>query len=152
MADGCRVPPVGLLVDRLVADWGRPKVILCDRFRMDDLQDALPPCPVSPRVTRWSEAAAAIRDLRKLVLDEGLSVEPVSRDLLTASLAVATVKNDDQGNARLVKRSQHNKVSTAEQNRSKLRIPMKAATDSDGKRPPVPIQNGHFGRGSNWAS
>ena len=23
---------------------------------------------------------------------------------------------------------------------------------SDGKRPPVPIQNGHFGRGSNWAS
>ena len=34
----------------------------------------------------------------------------------------------------------------------RLRIPMKAATDSDGKRPPVPIQNGHFGRGSNWAS
>ena len=33
-----------------------------------------------------------------------------------------------------------------------LRIPMKAATDSDGKRPPVPIQYGHFGRGSNWAS
>ena len=33
-----------------------------------------------------------------------------------------------------------------------MRIPMKAATDSDGKRPPVPIQNGHFGRGSNWAS
>ena len=33
-----------------------------------------------------------------------------------------------------------------------VRIPMKAATDSDGKRPPVPIQNGHFGRGSNWAS
>jgi hypothetical protein len=28
-----------------------------------------------------------------------------------------------------------------------VRIPMKAATDSDGKRPPVPIQNGHFGRG-----
>ncbi len=28
----------------------------------------------------------------------------------------------------------------------------KAATDSDGKRPPVPIQNGHFGRGSNIAS
>jgi transposase-like protein len=30
-----------------------------------------------------------------------------------------------------------------------LRIPMKAATHSDGKRPPVPIQSGHFGRGSN---
>jgi hypothetical protein len=33
-----------------------------------------------------------------------------------------------------------------------VRIPMKAATDSDGKRPPVPIQNGHFGRRSNWAT
>ena len=36
--------------------------------------------------------------------------------------------------------------------RTNLPIPMKAATDSEGKRPPVPIQNGHFGRGSNWAS
>lgn len=33
-----------------------------------------------------------------------------------------------------------------------LRIPMKTATDSDGKRPPVPIQSGHFSRGSNLAS
>ena len=35
---------------------------------------------------------------------------------------------------------------------ARLRIPMKTATDSDGKRPPVPIQNGHFSRGSNMAS
>ena len=33
-----------------------------------------------------------------------------------------------------------------------VRIPMKTATDSDGKRPPVPIQSGHFSRGSNLAS
>ena len=110
VADGLRVPPVGLLVDRIVVEWGRPKVILCDRFRLDNLKDALPPCPVSPRVTRWSEAAADIRDTRKLVLDEGLSVEPTSRNLLTASLAVAMVKNDDQGNVRLIKRGGHNKA------------------------------------------
>lgn len=110
VADGLRVPPVGALVDRIVGEWGRPKVILCDRFRLDDLRDALPPCPVSPRVTRWSEAAADIRDTRKLVLDEGLSVEPTSRNLLTASLAVAIVKNDDQGNVRLIKRDGHNKA------------------------------------------
>ena len=74
------------------------------------LQPALPPCPVSPRVTRWSEAAADIRDTRKLVLDEGLSVQPTSRNLLTASLAVAMVKNDDQGSVRLKKRGGHNKA------------------------------------------
>jgi len=36
--------------------------------------------------------------------------------------------------------------------RDELRIPMKTATDSGGKRPPVPIQNGHFGLGSIWAA
>jgi len=110
IADGLRVPPVGLLVNRIVGEWGRPKVILCDRFRLDDLKDALPPCPVSPRVTRWSDAAADIRDTRKLTLDEGLSVEPTSRNLLSASLAVAIVKNDDQGNVRLIKRGGHYKA------------------------------------------
>jgi len=33
-----------------------------------------------------------------------------------------------------------------------VRIPMKTATDSEGKRPRVPIQNGHFGLGSIWAA
>jgi hypothetical protein len=28
--------------------------------------------------------------------------------------------------------------------RMKVRIPMKTASDSDGKRPPIPIQSGHF--------
>ena len=110
IADGLRVPPVGQLVDRIVGEWGRPKVIVCDRFRLADLKDAQPPCPVSDRVTRWSEAASDIRDLRKLVLDEGLSIEAASRDLLTASLAVAVVKNDDQGNVRLIKIGGHNKA------------------------------------------
>ena len=120
VADGLRVPPVGLLVapgrhrgrahDRIREEWGRPQVILCDRFRINELHDTLPPYPVSPRVTRWSEAAADIRDLRKLTLDGGLSVEPTSRDLLTASLAVALVKNDDQGNVRLIKHGGHNQA------------------------------------------
>ena len=33
---------------------------------------------------------------------------------------------------------------------AKLRIPMKTATHSDGKRPLIPIQNGHFCRVSDW--
>lgn len=37
-------------------------------------------------------------------------------------------------------------------NPDNLRIPMKAASDSDGKRPAVPIQNGQFGRRPNLAS
>jgi len=37
-----------------------------------------------------------------------MSVAPESVDLLTASLSAALVKNDDQGNTRLEKRSTHN--------------------------------------------
>ncbi len=108
VAEGLRIPPVGMLVDMAVSEWGTPKVIISDRFRLPDLKDAIPPCPLSPRVTRWSEAGADIRDLRKLALDGPLSCEPASRDLVTASLAVAMVRNDDQGNCRLVKKTSDN--------------------------------------------
>ena len=59
---------------------------------------------MEPRVSRWSESTFDIRALRKMVRDGPLSVEESSRPLLIASLSVAMVKNDDQGNTRLVKR------------------------------------------------
>ena len=63
---------------------------------------------MEPRVTRWSEAAFDIRALRKLANDGPMAVAADSRPLLAASLAVAMVKNDDQGNVRLVKRGTNN--------------------------------------------
>lgn len=110
VADGLRIPPVKLLVELVLHHWGVPSTIICDRFRLNDLRDARPPCPVEPRVTRWSEAAADIRALRKTALDGNLSVDRASRQLLTASLAVATVKSDDQGNTRLVKKGSNNQA------------------------------------------
>lgn len=61
-----------------------------------------------PRVSRWSEAAFDIRSLRKLAADGPLTVAESSGPLLAASLAVALVKNDDQGNTRLAKRGANN--------------------------------------------
>ena len=63
---------------------------------------------LEPRVTRWSDAAADIRALRKAAKDGPLSVEEGSRSLLIASLSAAQVKSDDAGNTRLVKRSTAN--------------------------------------------
>ena len=63
---------------------------------------------LEPRVTRWSDAAADIRALRKHSKDGPLSVDENSRALLIASLAAAQVKSDDAGNTRLVKRSTSN--------------------------------------------
>lgn len=110
LASGLRVPPAGLLVDAIRQRFGQPDHIVCDRFRLDDLRDTSPPCQVVPRVTRWSEAAADIRALRRMAQDGPLSVETSSRSMLAASLAAARVKNDESGNVRMVKRGTNNEA------------------------------------------
>ena len=109
-APGLRVPPAKLLIDVIVSAWGRPASIVCDRFRLPELRDAQVPCVVIPRVTRWSEASFDIRSLRARVKDGPFSVAECSRSLLAASLAVATVQNDDAGSFRLVKSGSNNQA------------------------------------------
>ena len=97
-----RVPRVSELV-KAIAPW-RPTSIVCDRFRISELQDAVGGrYPVEPRGQRWSEASADIRALRCFALDGPLSIDPRSRGLLGASLAVSRVESDQQGSMRLVK-------------------------------------------------
>ena len=109
VAPGLRVQPAAMLIERIVAAWGRPRAIVCDRFRLADLEDSVRgKCPIFPRVTRWSEASEDIRALRSSALDGPLSCDVSSQSLIAASLSVATVKNDDAGNVRLVKRGTHN--------------------------------------------
>lgn len=111
VADGLRVQPPAQLWRAVRAAWGRPDVVICDRFRLGELQDAVAGAvPVVPRVSRWSEAAADIRALRKAALDGNLAVEPGSRSLLAASIAVARVVTDDQGSTRLSKRGTNNEA------------------------------------------
>ena len=110
IAGGKRVPPVGLIVREIYERWGRPARIICDRFRLAELQDEIGPSGpfIEARQTRWSEASEDIRALRKMTKDGPLSVERESRSILQASLSVAFIKNDDQGSFRLVKKSGDN--------------------------------------------
>ena len=111
IAEGLRVQPVGQLWDAVVERWGFPCLVLCDRFRLPELEDVIGTgAPIEPRVSRWSEAAFDIRGLRKLVKDGPWVVSEDSRPLVAASLMVAHVKNDDQGSFRLVK-ADHNNAS-----------------------------------------
>ena len=105
---GLRVPPARELVRLISATWGRPSNIICDRFRIDELRDAGLPCPITPRVSRWSEASFDIRALRARVQDGPFSVARDSRSLLEASLAACKVHNDDQGSTRLIKKDTNN--------------------------------------------
>ncbi|WP_419922333.1 hypothetical protein [Candidatus Poriferisodalis sp.] len=108
VADGLRVPTVAHLVNMATSNWGAPARILCDRFRLGELEDQTTGIRVEPRMTRWSEAAEDVRALRRLSKDGPLSCVESSRPLVTASLAAALVKNDDQGSTRLVKRGTNN--------------------------------------------
>ena len=109
IAEGLRVQPPGLLWDLIRESWGRPQVIVLDRFRLLEFQDAIGnKVKLEPRVSRWSEAAFDIRALRQMALDGPLAVDVDSQALLATSLSQAMVKSDDQGNVRLVKRGANN--------------------------------------------
>ena len=110
VADGLRVQPPARLVNAIRDTWARPELVICDRFRLPELHDAAPGWPIAPRVSRWSEAAEDIRALRKYAADGPLSCARASRALVTASLSVAMVLNDDQGNVRLRKRGTNNQA------------------------------------------
>ena len=103
---GQRVQSVRALWDAVIAQWGVPASIVCDRFELPKLQDVTNfACPIEVRIPRWSESTSDINDLRKIAKDGPLSISQESRSLIAASLAVSTVKNDDAGNYRMVKSS-----------------------------------------------
>ena len=109
IAEGLRVQPPEQLWEQILATWGRPLLLVCDRFRLAELEDAVKnQVRLEPRVSRWSDAAFDIRSLRRMALDGPLSVDKGSRALLETSLSAAMVKSDDQGNTRLVKKGTQN--------------------------------------------
>ena len=110
-SEGRRVPPVSDLWSAIRFRFGRPARIVADRFRESELRDEIPAgIPLDCRVSRWSESTADIRALRRGVLDGPFGVEPRSRPLMEASLAVAKVENDTSGNSRIRKRGTHNEA------------------------------------------
>ena len=108
IASGLRVQPPAQLVAAMRERWGRPDLLVCDRFRLDELKDCVGDWEVEPRMTRWSESAFDIRSLRRMAKDGPLAVAEDSRALLTASLSAALVQNDDAGSVRMVKNSSNN--------------------------------------------
>ena len=92
-AEGLRVPPPRLLWDAVLDLWGKPSKVVCDRFRLADLQDAVRNgARIEDRVVRWSEASADIRALRKGAKDGPFAVTRSARALIAASLSVAQVE------------------------------------------------------------
>lgn len=140
IAEGLRVQPPSALWAAVRQAWGKPVNVLCDRFRLAELQDCIGEgIPIEPRVSRWSEAAFDIRALRKLGNDGPLAVAEDSRLLLAASLSVAIVKNDDQGSVRLVKKGTNN---TARDDVAAALVLAAGAFDRQPTTPPRRLRSG----------
>ena len=111
LAHGLRVQPPSALWEAICERWGVPVKIVCDRFRLSDLRDAVGnACTIEPRVTQWSSSSADIRALRKICRDGPLTVDPESRNLLVVSMSAAHVENDNAGNSRMIKKGSNNKA------------------------------------------
>ena len=109
IAEGLRVQPPAALWDLIKAAWGKPLMVVLDRFRLAEFEDATGnKVRLEPRVSRWSEASFDIRALRQMALDGPLAVDQDSQALLATSLSQAMVKSDDAGNTRLVKKGHNN--------------------------------------------
>ena len=105
----------GLLIEALTR-FGRPTVIAADRWREAELRDALdkagvPPAALEIRGMGWRDGAADVRGFRRAVLEGKVTPEP-SR-LLRAAMAEARVLMDPAGNAKLAKRAEGGRRSTA---------------------------------------
>ena len=109
VAENLRVQKPEQLWDMIRATWGQPQLIVCDRFRLAEFEDATANrVKIEPRVSRWSEAAFDIRALRQMALDGPLAVDLDSRALLSTSLSTAIIKADESGSFRLVKKGTNN--------------------------------------------
>ena len=109
IAEGLRVQPPAALWDMIRTAWGKPLMVVLDRFRLAEFEDAVKRgARLEPRISRWSESSFDIRALRQMALDGPMAVDEGSQALLATSLAQAMVKSDDQGNVRLVKKGTNN--------------------------------------------
>ena len=98
IAEGLKVQPPAALWDLIRTSWWRPQLIVCDRFRLAELEDVVKRgARLEPRISRWSESSFDIRALRQMALDGPLAVDEGSQALISTSLASALVKSDDAG-------------------------------------------------------
>ena len=106
---GQRVADVGALLREVLRRWGKPSVIVADRYREKELRQDLESegFPLSDFVLRgmgWRDGSEDVRRFRKAILAGRVSV-PVSL-LLRSAMSEARTLSDPAGNQKLAKGTQ----------------------------------------------
>lgn len=103
---GQRVSDLGGLLREVAARWGRPSVIVCDRWREAELRQALeaakfPPATLVVRGMGFRDGGEDVRRFRAACL--GDRVRPVRSLLLRSAMGEARTVGDPAGNWKLAK-------------------------------------------------
>ena len=106
---GRRVSDPAALLREVLDRWGRPVAVVCDRWRVAELRQALEGVgfPIAAMVERgmgYRDGGQDVRDFRAAVLAD--KVRPSRSLLLRAALSEARVTTDPSGNAKLAKGAQ----------------------------------------------
>ena len=106
---GHRVADIQALLGEALDRWGRPRAIVCDRWREAELRQVLdairfPPASIVVRGQGYKDGGEDVRAFRKAIL--GGNVRPSESLLLTAAMSEARVTVDPAGNAKLAKNTE----------------------------------------------
>ena len=106
---GRRVSDIPALLRECLERWGRPVAIVCDRWRLAELQQHLevirfPLAELVERGQGFKDGGQDVRDFRAAILDD--YIRPSQSLLLRASMNEARVTGDPSGNWKLAKHVQ----------------------------------------------
>lgn len=105
-----RTVDYGLFLQTVIEAFGsKPKVIVCDRYRQNDLRTALNKIklgniPIVYRGTGWKDGSEDIRSFRRAALEGKLGFPPST--LIRSAFAEARTIADPAGNEKIAKRSE----------------------------------------------
>ena len=136
---GKRIPDYGEFVRDVLARWGAPGVIVCDRYREGELRDALDsgrmpgPRPVVVRGMGWRDGGEDVRRFVRAVLEE--RVRALRSLLLRSAIFEARTVADTAGNRKLAKRTQGGRRALARDDAAAVVL---AVAEADRRGAPVP--------------
>ena len=106
---GQRVSDIPALLSQVLARWGRPQAVVCDRWREQELRQHMgavgfPQAALMVRGMGFRDGSEDVRAFRRAVL--GGYVKPADSLLLTAAMSEARTVSDPSGNSKLAKSGQ----------------------------------------------
>lgn len=134
-----RVPDPRVLFDAVLEQWGLPSLVVCDRWRLGEVTDALTAAglgiPVATRGQGFKDGGEDVRLFRRALLAG--RVTPVPAGLLPLSIAEARTQRDPAGNEKLVKR----RSSSSRDDAAAAAVLAVAAAERAGTADPAPVRS-----------